>query len=169
MITNFPGNLFDQIVKRLTLKVPELRFIDQDLGQLEHYSNQPAVSWPCALVDIKEFNFTDIGNDHLQLGTGLIQIRVAHTPYSPSNSLAPQDVREKAVGYYALEQKVFKSLHGWQEIGFSKLLRRYERTESRNDNIRVRAIGYFTSYTDDSAKPIKTTVHRPGANISTNS
>lgn len=63
------ANLFSLILERLTTKVPALRFIEQDIGQLENYEIRPAVSWPCSLIDIDDIIFSDAGD-------ALIQIRV---------------------------------------------------------------------------------------------
>lgn len=153
------GNMYLKVQQRLLAEVPEL-YVDQDLGQLDHYDIRPAVAFPCALIDVDDFNFTD-NSSYTQQGLGMLKIRLAVAAYSPSNNLAPNEVKLKALGYYEIEQKVQKALHGWKDEGFSKLLRRKSKTELRNDNIRVRQIAYATSIDDDSCKPVRTTVSTP--------
>ena len=74
-------------------------------------------------------------------------------------------MRENALQYYEVENKLFKALHGWNPTGFGKLLRRITATEKRDDDIRVRIVKFAISFTDNSAVKTKTTVPRPGANI----
>lgn len=157
------GNLFLKVQSRLKDQVPEL-WVDQDLGQLEHFEMRPAVNFPCALIDVDDFTFTD-NSSNTQQGLGMLKIRLAVAAYSPSNNAAPNDVKLKALGYYDIEQKIQKALHGWKDEGFSKLLRRKSKTELRNDNIRVRQIAYATSIDDDSCKPVRTTVATPNPEI----
>ena len=153
------GNIYLKVQQRITAEVPEL-YVDQDLGQLDHYDIRPAVSFPCALLDVDDFTFTDNGNN-TQQGIGMLKIRLAVAAYSPSNNLAPNEVKLKALGYYDIEQKIQKALQGWKGEGFSRLLRAKAKTELRNDNIRVRQIAYSVFISDDSCKPTTTTLATP--------
>jgi hypothetical protein len=133
------------------------------LGQLEHYEGRPPVSWPCALIDVDGFDFSDVGGDNEQIGEGFLIIRLGVPAYSPANNLAPGVVRLKALEYYNIEQKIQVALHGWRTEGFSKLLRRKSTLEDRNDPVRVRVIPYAVSFDDDTTKPHTTKVQRPPA------
>lgn len=159
------SNLYLKTLARLTETVPELHYIDQDLGQLENYGQRPPVSWPCVLLEVDEFDFSDIQNGTTQLGEGFLIVRLAYPAYSASNNLAPEAVRLKALEYYDLEQKIHEALHGWSSDGFSKLLRRKSKLERRDDDIRVRVIPYATSFTDDTTKPVRQSVARPVVSI----
>lgn len=164
--TNSPfANLYLKVVARLVAQVPELKFIDQDLAQLENYEIRPAVEFPCALLDVDDFEFTDVGNFTTQIGNGLLIIRLGVGAWSPSNNLAPNDVRVKALNYYEIEQKIHLALHGWQDDGFGKLRRKKAKKEERNDNIRVRVISYAVTIQDETTKPARTSVARPGATV----
>jgi hypothetical protein len=161
------ANLYLKIVSRLEAEVPELKFIDQDLGQLENYEIRPAVEFPCALIDVDDFDFTDAGNFTTQIGNGLLVIRLGVGAWSPSNNLAPNDVRLKALNYYEIEQKIHVALHGWSNDGFAKLRRKKAKKEERNDNIRVRVISYAVTIQDETTKPTRTSLPRPGATVGT--
>lgn len=161
MLESPEANLLQSLIDRITTVVPTIRFIEQDLGQLENYQSRPAVSWPCCLIDFEEFTFTDAQNFFNQIGEGIICFRVAHVKYTDSSNLTPALLREKSFQYYETEHKLYKALHGWNPPGYSKFLRRAALTEKRDDDIRVRILKFATSYKDDSAKPVTTRVARP--------
>ncbi len=161
------ANLYESIAERLKLKATSIRYIDQDLGQLENYGLRPAVSFPCVLIDVDEFEFSDMGNDPRQLGDGFVIIRLGEAAWSSSAKFSPAGVREKALQYYEYEQEIYKALHNWSPEGFSRMLRRKLRTEKREDDIRVRIMAFQLSYTDSSAVKSKTQIEKPGAIIGT--
>lgn len=146
------ANLYLKVMARIKEKVPEVRYIDQDLGQLEHYDIRPAVSFPCVLVDVDSFTFSEAGQIK-QIGEGMLIIRLGVPAFSSSNNLAPDAVRLKALEYYLIEEKIHEALHGWSDTGFSRLLRRASKLEERNDpSIRVRVIPYAVSTEQDIKK-----------------
>lgn len=155
--------LFNTILEQIKLKAPIIRYIDQDLGQLENYGLRPEVSWPCCLIDIEDFKYTDIQAGYSQLAEGIVSLRIGLVKYTESNNLTPTNIRSNALAYYDTEHVVFKALHGWAPSGFSKLLRRADGTEKRDDDIRVRVVKFAISFTDESAKPNSVKVLRPDA------
>lgn len=168
-ITESPfANIYLKVMERLALMVPELRYIDQDLGQLENYTTRPAVSFPCGLIEVDEFDFSEVGNELRQIGEGVVMIRLGYPAFNPANNLAPAAVREKALEYYNIEQKIYQALHGWCADGFSRLLRRKSKREERDDTIKVRVMVFAASFDDDTAKPVYAKIPRPDAIISNN-
>jgi hypothetical protein len=160
--------LYTEILARLKEKVPEIKYIEQDLGQLEHYDMRPPVTWPCCLIDVAdEYEYTDMQGNHSQLAEGRVMLRIGVVRYSDSNNLVPDNVRENALAYFEIEQKVFAALHGWAPAGFSRLLRRNAVTEKRDDDIRVRMIPFTVSFTDNSAAPVRTKVLTPAPYVAT--
>ena len=164
-LTSPEANLYTEILERLKTEVPELQYIEQDLGQLENYELRPPVAWPCVLMDLDDFDFSDDGGELIQEGDGFVQIRVGLVQYSQSNNLVPDNIRENALYYMEVTQKVYVALHGWAPTGFGRLVRRKMITEKRDDDIRVKVLRFSVSYKDASAKPAKTTVPRPAAVI----
>jgi len=163
------ANLHNALIERITLMVPEIRYIAQDMGQLEHYEIRPPVSWPCCLIDVgDDFNFSDVAGTFKQQADGLIMFRLGMVKYTDSNNLVPANIRENALQYFEIEQKLFVALHGWAPAGFGRLLRRKSTKELREDDILVRRVPFAISFTDESAKPVKTTIARPGINVGIN-
>ena len=159
------ANMFTKLVLRLKSEVQELRYIDADLGQLDHYDIRPAVAWPCCLIDLDEFKFIETGNKLRQIGDGFITLRIGLVRFSESNNLVADNVRLNALRFYSIENKINQAIHGWEDEGFSRLLRRFAGTERRTDDIRVRVVKYAVTY-NDNVHPSVITVPRPEAQIS---
>lgn len=166
-LTALYSQLLVAIQQRLKEKVPELRYIAEDLGQLEFYDpdagERPPVSWPCALIDFTNATYDDMGGgEGMQWATDSIQIRIGFDPYSTANNLVTTEVSGKALRYYELEMAIHQALHGWDGGGLCQSMsRRTAITEKRNDPYRVRVVSFSTSFMDDSAIPAKSQVSRP--------
>lgn len=162
------ANLYLNTIERLAAEAALLRYIEQDLGQMEHYpeGGRPPVSFPCVLIDIEDTAFDEMG-EQCQLGEGILQVRICQPTYSASNNLAPEEVRKTALNYYETEQQVHEALHGWAKDNFSKLVRVSAKTEKRNDEYRVRVLRYRFGMEDYSTAPTKITITRPDPTIVT--
>lgn len=161
------AQIFEAILQRL-MTVTELRYIEQDMGQLENYEKRPAVSWPCALMDIDDFDFSDMENNLDQLAEGWLQVRVGLVKYTDSNNLTPANIRPNGYKYMEVADKVVKALHGWAPPGCTRLIRRKSVTEKRDDDIRVKILRFAFSY-KESMKPPRAIVNRPSGVIGTGS
>jgi hypothetical protein len=145
---------------------PIFKFIEQDLSQLEDATkgfNRPPVSWPCALIDIDDANFKQIG-ENAETGVVGVCVRIGFPPYSSTEIKVPDTYKNKALYYYDLEQALILALHGWSpgvttinSTGpitfdlsdiFGHLIRVRATKEDRSDFLRVRCI-YFTLSMDD--------------------
>jgi hypothetical protein len=138
----------------LKTKVPELNYINQDLGQLEYYTmDRPAVAWPCALLDMSDTNYADQLNN-VQEGTAVIVVRIGFNPFSATSNLQPEEVRKKGLFYYELEQKVYQALQGWDADGLCQPLTRIRKTTEKReeDAFRVRVLVFTTMFEDDGAQ-----------------
>src|SRR5690606_7773624 len=109
------ANLYETIIARIKAQVAAVRYVNQDLGQLENYNpntGRPAVSFPCVLIDFDNFNADDL-TDKIQELEGDVIIRIALDTWSNSSSLNNSDTRSKALAYYDIEHAVYKALHAW--------------------------------------------------------
>lgn len=145
---------------RIKTEIPDIRWIDQDLGQLESYGDRPAVSWPCALIDFTNFRYED-ASDLIQFAEGTVTIRLAFPPFSNTNSLTPTNFKEKALQFYDIEWAIYKALHGWKPDGYGYMSRTNVSTEKRNDIIRVRQISFSITFEDYNAQPVHTLGNLP--------
>lgn len=139
------SKLYTATMQRITDVMPDIKFISQDLGQLDFYDERPPVTFPCALIDISEAAYEDAAND-MQLVNANVTIRLAHATYSDVSNLPNAQVRELGLKYYETEHQLGNGLHNWQpphdELGV--LTRTATATEKRDDNIRVRVMTFST-------------------------
>ncbi|TAN18814.1 MAG: hypothetical protein EPN37_04440 [Chitinophagaceae bacterium] len=146
-------NLFYALQAQIQSLVPAIRWIDQEMGQLEHYTERPPVSWPCVLIDFDGWSFENMGRN-CQTAEGDIILRLGFAPFSYSNQLSP--VKDAALAFYDVEFSLHQALHDWQPGGFSHLTRLTANTEKRHDAIRVRMLRYHTAFEDYSTQPVTT-------------
>lgn len=172
---------------------PLFKTIDQDLGQLEDNTrgmNRPPVNWPCALIDIDDATYTNVG-ENSQLGIANICIRIGFPPFSSTEMHVPDTYRNKALYFYDIEQAVITAIQGWapgtvtitaaqpdadppvaavtQNIGdiFGHLIRVRATKEDRNDLLRVRAIMFTLSMDDNSTQNPETFISPITLNLTT--
>lgn len=147
--------------QRIEDKVPEIRYIDQDFGQLDFYKDRPAVALPCLLVDFTNTTYDTLSQQE-QLGKVMIQCRLGFQPFSNSNNLTPSQFKEKALAYYELERKVFLALQNWAPDEMCQpLVRLNEGSEKREDPLRVRIMMFDTTFQDDGARPVTEKIEAP--------
>lgn len=165
-MTSFFAQLFTSLQEHIKATVPEIRWIDQDLGQLEWYHERPAVSWPCVLIDFNNTTY-DQESQQVQWGNATITFRLGFPSFSPSNSLAPQAVKEMALQYYELEQRLYVALQGYDGGGICQPMTRVNIASERReeDNFRVRVLTFTTAFEDISAMPQMQKLPRPPLNF----
>lgn len=158
-------HIFLDLLERIKQTVPEVKWVDQDLGQLEFYSDRPAVLFPCVLIDFDDIEFSDIGQN-AQLCTCVVKLRVAFNVFHHSNSATPQPQREKALEIFDVIKKLHYNLHGWSGENFGSLTRLRQMAEPREDRLRVYEIRYSIPYEDYMDEDF-TSIERPDFNIET--
>lgn len=75
-----------------------LKYIDKDWGQLN--AEQPAVGFPCALIDIASVEYSELGNNW-QNGVATVTVRVANNRTNASSAHAPRAAKD--LSYLTLE------------------------------------------------------------------
>ena len=110
-------DIFVSLCDRLEKEVPSLRWIDEDLGQLNvGNSTRPAVDFPCCLIDIEYSGCRDL-TDLCQLVDLKITLKLAFPYQGESYNKAPEKVREKALDRYAVISEVHDCLQGSRRSG----------------------------------------------------
>ncbi len=132
--------------------VTGLKYVDENWGQLDYYSTNQPVKWPCALIDVNQVAWSNEGQ-HVQLGNASISIRVADMRLSNSNIKAPQVQRTRAEGIFDLLSNIHIALHGYTgDNMLSPMTRLSTRKVNRDDGIREFEVIYISQITDDTAK-----------------
>lgn len=146
--------IFEAVMNRLKEQVPELAWIDVNLGQLE--LENPPVDYPCALVDIPTINYENLGN-RAQIGQVNVEIELYFQVATPSNMATPLDLRVQAAEHFTIVNKVYVALEGFAQDHFGCLNRRQF---TRNKKIAPRGfvLDFVCTTTDTSACPVYTPV-----------
>lgn len=146
------AQLFLAIQQQIKSKVPEVLWIDQDLGQLEGYDNRPSVSFPCVLIDFPTTQYSGLG-EMVQWADVNISVRLAFAPFSSANSVAPDISKEAALFFYEIEDKLYQALQGFTaDECVQPMVRISAATERREDTYRVRELIFTTATEDVTAK-----------------
>lgn len=147
-------NFFAQFIldfqNRINSELPEIKYIDQDLGQLGQVGEdeKPSLVYPAILVDFPQIDFTNLSAG-AQIGNVTISVQLIFDSYSQSWNKTPLAVREKALEFLVVEQKLHKALQNWQSDYFQPLVRTGIKSQNNNDiGLRVRQLNYTTQYED---------------------
>lgn len=160
-VTSMFAQLLILIQEKIASDIPEIKWCDQDFGQLENYEERPAVAWPCTLVDFLTTTYGQLSND-VQEANFSLQLRLGFNPYSSTSGATPIPYREKALEYYEIEEKIFTTFQGWTAGGLIQPMTRVSgQTEPREDIYRVRVINFTSWFEDATAVPATTSVARP--------
>lgn len=117
--------LFVEISNRLQQQVPQLKWIDEDTGQLDNFEGErPSVAFPCALIDVQFPSCDDFAQRYQQC-TANIRVRVAFdTTGERTSTKTPQQARELSLHKYAVTDAVYRALQGFETESFSPLTRK---------------------------------------------
>jgi hypothetical protein len=143
---NLKNNKMQQLLtslqQQIAANVPSIKYVDEDWGQLDYYSQHPPVQWPCCLFDISNVVWTNQGKK-LQLGTGTIAFTVANVKTTNTSSKAPNAQREAAWNIHNILQQLHQALHGQQPLGANSLLyRKSTQRIKRDDGVQQYVITY---------------------------
>ncbi len=139
--------IFLAVQKRIIDRVPEIKWVDFDFGQLDAYEMRPPVLFPCALIDIELPDIEDEGKDK-QICSCSVTLRLAFEQPGQTNSKTPKPIMDKAMTVFAGLRKVFLAVHGLQGPDFGKLKRRSLLTEKREDPLKVFKMRFECNLTD---------------------
>lgn len=112
--------LLNAIFGRIAAEVPEIEFVDVDLEQLQ--LPDPPVSFPCALVDIAQEEYSD-NTGGQQVVQTTVNVALGFRVYGPSDTKAAPEDRALSMAHYQIVCNVGEALHGFSGAGFSPLSR----------------------------------------------
>ena len=141
-------NLFLAIQERIQDEVPEIQYIDQNMGQYMNEEFRKQMLFPCLLIDFPMTDFSALqGNS--QMGDATIVVTLFHDIWNNTNNLTPSDVREAGLTYLEIDQKVFVALQGWSPDFCEPLIRTHNKSHNSNDvGLMVRETQFRTTFED---------------------
>ena len=147
------ANIFLAIMQQIQANVPEVIYIDHDLGQLDGYSERPKIGFPCVLADFDGWQFEQMG-DNTQTCEGDVVIKLAFAQFGQSNNITELEWREAALAYYDIEWSLHQALQGWSPLdNVGHLMRTSVTTQNLPMGIRLRTIRYRLAFEDGDTEP----------------
>lgn len=146
----FFSEILQDLQQHICAHVPEIAFIDQDLGQLAQVgeNGRPPLAFPALLIDFPDSTFSELATSG-QLGNVPITLQLVFDNYSQTWHKAPKESIMKGLEYLNIEQRLHNCLNGWHEDYFTPLIRTSVKSQNNNDiGLRVRTLSYTTSYED---------------------
>lgn len=130
-------------------EVSTIPYIDEDWGQLDDYSPNSPVIWPCCLIDMSNVDFSDLGIDkkavpqNRQEATGLVTLTFAHLKITNTSFKAPQAQKDAAWSIHDIIEDAHAKVHGFAPVaGSGKLMRRSFKRVKRDDGIQQYQVVY---------------------------
>ncbi len=132
-------------------EITEIKYIDENWGQLDYYSAYPPTQWPCCLIDISDIQYSNIGIDRnktpiqRQMGNCVIKITIANIKLTNTSQRAPIRQKQDAWKVWELIEQLHQKLHGFVPIkNTSALIRQNLQRTLRDDGIQEYTITYQT-------------------------
>lgn len=164
-VESFFALLLLRLQNKIETDVPEIKWVDQDFGQLELPVDRAPVNFPCVLIDFLNTPY-DQQSEHMQSGNVTIQIRLGFAPFGNSNGFTPAKYRQLAISYYDIEAKLYTVLQGFTADDIMQpLTRTLAASEGREDTYRVRVMNFTTWFQDNSDVKETVTISRPPVDI----
>ena len=142
--------LLDSIKTKIA-EITEIKYIDENWGQLDYYSAHPPVQWPCCLIDISDIQFTNIGIDrektpiNRQMGNCIVKITIANMKLTNTSQRAPIRQKNDAWKVLDLMEKLHQKIHTFVPItNSSPLIRQNMQRTLRDDGVQEYTITYKT-------------------------
>lgn len=140
--------LLEKIQQKVS-EIAELKHIDENWGQLDYYSPNMPVQYPCALIDVQQVQFTNLGKDitkkplQRQIGTVQIKITVANMRLINSSMQAPRRQKEEVWAIWGIIEKIHQQLHGVSLLpNVSPLIRTSQNRTLRDDGLQEYEVYY---------------------------
>ena len=146
-MNSFFSKYYLDLQKRIN-KVQDIAWIEQDFGQDSNDKWRANVAFPAVLIDFASADYENIASGG-GTATVTVSIRLLVSTFSQSYELAPDAVKEKALEYFELEQRLIDVLHGWQpRRGYTQPLMLTRTTSSNKNNlgIRIREMQFTTAF-----------------------
>jgi len=148
-----------QNIQTQLAKVSKLKYVDEDWGQLDYYSPNHPVKWPCALIDIQAAQFEDKGwdrrtNSYPQTGEAMVSITVANLKLTNTSKLAPQSQKDAGWSIWELIEEAHQMVQGFRpHTNAGALIRQGLRRTKRDDGVQEYTLLYSFGITDDGLPP----------------
>lgn len=131
------------IQAKLEAEATLVRYVDENWGQLEEYSDKPPAKWPCVLLDVGTIQWSNKGT-HQQTGIATIVLDVATLKLTNTSAKAPLLQKQQAWAVHEVMQQVHQLLHSSKPVqGCGSLSRTGTSRVRRSDGIQQYRVTYL--------------------------
>jgi hypothetical protein len=141
--------VYTAVLDRLTEKVPALKWIDMDTGQLS--VTPPPLKFPCGLIGIKLPKCKSI-TDSLQDCEARISIKLAFDTQMRTSAATPGESRTASLAVYDTIADVYAALQGWGTQYFNTLDRTSQGDEPARNGLFIYKMEFSTTFEDATAE-----------------
>lgn len=141
-------NLLEKLQLRLA-EIPQLKYIDENWGQLDYYSPNMPVQYPCTLIDVQQVQYSNIGKDltktpqQRQIAQAQIKITIANMRLTNTSLLAPRRQKEDSWSIWTLIEMIHQKIHGFSLLpNVTPLIRTSQNRTLRDDGIQEYEVYY---------------------------
>lgn len=141
-------NLLEKLQLRLA-EIPQLKYIDENWGQLDYYSPNMPVQYPCTLIDVQQVQYSNIGKDltkipqQRQIALVQIKITIANMRLTNTSLQAPRRQKEDAWSIWTLIEMIHQKIHGFSLLpNVTPLIRTSQNRTLRDDGIQEYEVYY---------------------------
>ena len=138
-----------EAVQDLLKETPGIKYVDENWGQLDFYSPNFPVQWPCILIDINSAQFSNIGMDkqlkpvNRQMSEYTLELRIANLKLTKTSAKAPQSQKDLARSIWTLIEEVHELVQGFEpNENCGKLIRTGISRVAREDGVQEYAMTY---------------------------
>lgn len=146
------ANLLLDIQTRILAEVPEIKYIDQNLGQYMQEEFRKQMLFPAILIDFPVIDFSEMQGNN-QFADLTIVATLFHDIWNNTNNITPLAVKEAGLKYLETDQKLFIALQGWNPDYCEALIRTQSKSHNANEvGLMVRETTFTTTYEDYSCE-----------------
>lgn len=137
-------DLYLKILNRFK-EVPQVKYVDEDYGQIDDFNERPPVAFPCALISLNEPKRSNL-TPTKQLVTAEVIIRLGFEFLGDTSSISSENRLNAALLPYDIKEAVEAKFQAWGDADMN----RWECTscikEKRNDGLVVFRLSFKTGY-----------------------
>lgn len=142
--------IYTAVMAQIKEKVPAIRWIDWDKGQLKA-KDRPPVALPCALISVHIAGANDI-TPTVQQCNAVVRIRLAFDQPMQTESETPAIHLNKGLEPYDIISDVYKALQGFSTPNFDPLSRVKQMEETNQHGLFTYIIDFKTDFEDNTAE-----------------
>lgn len=104
------------VMKRIREKVPELRWVDADEGQLDFQDSRPPVAFPCCLVELSYPGAENMSAAHpgMQRVQVSLELKIGFNDCASFNVNKPLQVQETAFARLDMVEALHRAVQGFK-------------------------------------------------------